>query len=212
MRLSCIHSKKLQLISDYFLLHKFRNHFEKWLNHSIYSMQVIESKIETKVLDPGDNFSEFHYTYDYENGTGELYMRCGVAIFSICTMIDRALRIIQMCEISINDRQVISECQFTFIVTMISRIASLLFIFVQTFFIFKYANIIINYGKNVSLFGIMHIIVTNLCATIRTIVYETMTEIRHHYFSTNHKKRDLSGGKFNIFKNHYLTQINSLTS
>lgn len=27
------------------------------------------------------DISNFHFTYDYNNGTGELYMRCGIAIF-----------------------------------------------------------------------------------------------------------------------------------
>lgn len=33
------------------------------------------SDSETEVGD------DYHYTYDYNNGTGELYMRCGIAIF-----------------------------------------------------------------------------------------------------------------------------------
>ena len=152
-----------------------------------------------------DSPSEYHYTYDYESGTGELYMRCGVAIFSVCTMIDRALRIIQMFEIYVNDHEVIAECQATFIVTFLARISSLLFIFVQTFFIFKYANIIINYGKNVSLFGIMHIIVTNLCVTLRTIVSETMTEIRHYHHSIAQSNENHIGNLNNSLKIGFVT-------
>ena len=31
--------------------------------------------------DESNETDEFHFTYDYNNGTGELYMRCGIAIF-----------------------------------------------------------------------------------------------------------------------------------
>lgn len=118
-------------------------------------------------------------------------MRCGIAIFSIGTMIYRALRIIQMVEIYFSEGHILEDCQLTFLITMISKITSLLFIFIQTFFIFKYANIIINYGKNVAVFGLIHIVVTNLCVTMRIIVSETMAEIHHHYHSISHNKSNL---------------------
>ena len=127
------------------------------------------------------DLSNFHFTYDYENGTGELYMRCGVALFSICAMIDRCLSLIQMVEIFVNKRDALQECYITFSVSMLAKLSSFLFIFLQTFFIFKYANIIINYGKNAALIGVMHIVCTNFCVCFRTIVHETVSEIRHHY-------------------------------
>ena len=126
------------------------------------------------------DISKFQFAYDYENGTGELYMRCGAAIFSICTMIDRCLSLIQMVEVYANNHQTIIECRITFICSMVSKVLSLLFIFLQSFFIFKYANIIINYGKNAASIGLMHLAVTNFCVSFRTIVHETIAEIRHH--------------------------------
>lgn len=126
------------------------------------------------------DISKFQFAYDYENGTGELYMRCGAAIFSICTMIDRCLSLIQMIEVYANNHQTINECRITFISSMVSKILSLLFIFLQSFFIFKYANIVINYGKNAATIGLMHLAVTNFCVSFRTIVHETIAEIRHH--------------------------------
>ena len=86
------------------------------------------------------DLSNFHFTYDYENGTGELYMRCGVAMFSICAMIDRCLSLIQMAEIFVNKRDALQECYITFSVSMLAKLSSFLFIFLQTFFIFKYAK------------------------------------------------------------------------
>lgn len=123
--------------------------------------------------------SKYYFTYDYENGTGELYMRVGTGIFAMCAMIDRFLSLIQMIEVYFNEPQLIKGCHATFAVTMISKIISILFIFTQSFFIFKYANIIINYGKNSAVVGLMHIVVTNFCVFFRTVVYETVAEIRH---------------------------------
>ena len=147
---------------------------------------LVEDEIDAQNIlkKPAQNsnyeISHFHFTYDYDNGTGELYMRCGVAIFSVCAMIDRCLNLIQMIEIYNNKHETLHECRITFVVSMVAKLTSLLFIFLQTFFIFKYANIIINHGKNASLIGLMHIICTNLCVTFRTIIHETVTEIRHH--------------------------------
>jgi hypothetical protein len=95
-------------------------------------------------------------------------------------MIDRCLSLIQMVEVYLNKQDTLRECRETFIVSMFSKMLSLLFIFIQTFFIFKYANIIINYGRNASIMGLMHILSTNFCVTIKTIVSETVSEIRNH--------------------------------
>ena len=127
-----------------------------------------------------DANNEFRFAYDYMNGTGELYMRCGVALFSIATMIDRCLTLIQIYEVYTNNQHSIQECYISFICSMISNTLSLIFIFLQSFFIFKYANIVINYGKNVSVIGLMHLLSTNFCVCLRTIILETITEIRHH--------------------------------
>ncbi len=95
-------------------------------------------------------------------------------------MIDRCLSLIQMLEAYFNNHEAIQECKVTFIVSIIAKSSSLLFIFLQSFFIFKYANIIINYGKNSAIIGLMHIICTNFCVFLRTVVHETVAEIRHN--------------------------------
>lgn len=131
---------------------------------------------------------EFRFAYDYMNGTGELYMRCGVAMFSIATMIDRCLSLVQIYEVYANNNDAIKECWLSFACSSISNILSLIFIFLQSFFIFKYANIIINYGKNASVIGLMHIISTNFCVCLRTIIHETVSEIRHYSVKSHESK------------------------
>jgi hypothetical protein len=150
------------------------------------------SNISNSII-PSADLSKFYYTYDYENGTGELYMRVGVAVFSICAMIDRSLSVIQMIETYVNNHSVIEDCELIFIFSIISKITNLLFIFLQTFFIFKYANIVINFGKNSAVLGMVHIVSTNFCIFIRTIVQETVVEIRHHHHFLSHKLSDAHG-------------------
>ena len=58
-----------------------------------------------------NDLSEFYYTYDYDNGTGELYMRVGTALFSICAMMDRCLSLVQMFEAYANNHEAILKCK-----------------------------------------------------------------------------------------------------
>ena len=117
--------------------------------------------------------------YDYENGTGELYMRAGTAIFSFCALVSHIIQLIQMMETFFNNEIAISNCKTTFGITIVSKVACVLFIFFQSFFIFKYANIVLHTGKNVAIIGLMHIICTNFCLFIRTVITETVAEMNH---------------------------------
>lgn len=149
----------------------------------------------------------------FPKGTGELYMRCGTAIFSVCAMVDRCLSLIQMFEVYVNNHEVLHACKMTFTISLVSTMLSLVFIFLQSFFIFKYANLIINYGKNLSVIGLMHIVCTNFCVSFRTIVHETVSEIRHHYHEEeiNHLKKthnsNLISDKINIFSKNSIFLI-----
>jgi len=124
------------------------------------------------------DITKIYFTYDYKNGTGELYMRVGTAIFSVCALISSSLKLVQMADIYLNNYEVMIECKYTFMVTLVSKILSILFIFIQSFFIFKYANIVIHYGKNTAIIGLMHIICTNFVVFTKTVVAETVSEIR----------------------------------
>lgn len=109
-------------------------------------------------------------------------MRVGIAIFAICSMIDRCLSLIQMIETYLNNHSVISDCKLIFLVSMVGKLTSIMFIFLQSFFIFKYANIIINFGKNTAVIGLIHIVCTNFCVFFRTVVRETVADFRQHQY------------------------------
>ncbi|CAF1046800.1 unnamed protein product, partial [Brachionus calyciflorus] len=146
----------------------------------------LQSSTSLTNIIPQSDLSKFYFTYDYENGTGELYMRVGIAIFSLCSMIDRSLSFVQMIEAYLNNPSILNDCKEIFILSLISKITSLLFIFIQTFFIFKYANIVINFGKNSAVLGLIHIVSTNFCVFFRTVVRETVEEIKHHHYPIVH--------------------------
>ena len=117
--------------------------------------------------------------FEYENGTGEIYMRVGLAIFTLCALISHIIHLIQMIEAYSSDKGAIVKCKITFFITVISKTSCVIFILIQSAFIFKYANIVLNSGKNVAIIGLMHIICTNFCLFVRTVISETDAEIRH---------------------------------
>ncbi len=114
-------------------------------------------------------------------------------------MIDRCLNLVQMGEVYFNEKKALEGIYLAFCFTAISVLTNIVFIFVQSFFIFKYANIIINRGKNVSVIAIMHIISTNVCIAFRTIIKETVSEIIE--YNENHKMD--SNGRIGSLKKHH---------
>ena len=153
------------------ILDKMKNNEE--LKHLNVNFKANEDLYES-------NSDIFKYTYDYDNGTGELYMRVGTGILSLCAMIDSGLNIVKYIEAYHQGSSSVFECMPSFIVYFISEICASIFTFIQCFFIFKHANIVINKGKNVASFGLCHLACTNLCITLRNIVQETVHEIHTH--------------------------------
>lgn len=93
-----------------------------------------------------------------------------------------------MAEVYLNEYEALEGNGVAFTFTLVSVFTSIVFIFVQSFFIFKYANIIINHDKNLSVIGIMHVISTNFCITMRTIIKETVFEIEQY----SHEKHTMN--------------------
>ena len=65
------------------------------------------------------DLTKIYFTYDYKNGTGELYMRVGTAIFSVCALISSSLKLVQMIEIYFNNYPAVVKCKLTFNITVI---------------------------------------------------------------------------------------------
>jgi hypothetical protein len=83
------------------LLHHNSTHHPSHNHHHNHNHDdTKDSSLANSVVNLGPtgnkDLSKFYFTYDYENGSGELYMRVGTAIFAMATMIDRCLSLIQM--------------------------------------------------------------------------------------------------------------------
>ncbi|CAF4656332.1 unnamed protein product [Rotaria socialis] len=108
------------------------------------------------------------YNYDDRSTTGGLYIRVGIGIFCLGTVIHSGLSILSNLENFI--------CvPWTNVVDDFSR---LLFSFVQFFFIFKHSNLIIRVHENFARLAVMHVVVTNLCVWFRMVVNETKSQIQ----------------------------------
>ncbi|CAF1329101.1 unnamed protein product [Rotaria magnacalcarata] len=108
------------------------------------------------------------YNYDDHSTAGGLYIRVGIGIFCLGTVIHSGLSILSNLENFI--------CvPWTNVVDDFSK---LLFSFVQFFFIFKHSNLIIRVHENFARLAVMHVVVTNLCVWFRMVVNETKSQMQ----------------------------------
>lgn len=65
----------------------------------------------------------------------------------------------------------------------VNPLLQMIFTFLQMYFIFMNSRVILNIHrfKVVARFGLMHVVATNLCVWIRTLVMETLKEITNYY-------------------------------
>lgn len=65
----------------------------------------------------------------------------------------------------------------------VNPLLQMIFTFLQMYFIFMNSRVILNIHrfKVVARFGLMHVVATNVCVWIRTLVMETLKEITNHY-------------------------------
>ncbi|CAF2508500.1 unnamed protein product [Rotaria sp. Silwood2] len=107
------------------------------------------------------------YNYDDHSTAGGLYIRVGIGIFCLGTVIHSGLSILS----NLENR---SCSRWTALMDDCSR---LLFSFIQFFFIFKHSNLIIRAHEGLARIAVMHIVVTNLCVWFRMVVVETKSQI-----------------------------------
>ncbi|XP_065313392.1 proton channel OtopLc-like isoform X2 [Gordionus sp. m RMFG-2023] len=66
---------------------------------------------------------------------------------------------------------------------------NLLFTFIQTYFIFSHSKICIHKYKTLARFGLMHVVATNLCVWIITLVRQTIEEIEWYHHEIESKPK-----------------------
>lgn len=118
------------------------------------------------------------HRYCFQTGRhGELfYLKLGAAWFCFGLLIHSILTISYQIIFLTDDKMRFSECGS--ILTLIMEILFPLYSIFVLFFIFKYANVIINKGRGVARFFLMHAIGTSLAFWVYTIVRETVDAIR----------------------------------
>ncbi|CAF1426397.1 unnamed protein product [Adineta steineri] len=107
------------------------------------------------------------YNYDDHSTAGGLYIRVGIGIFCLGTVIHSGLSILSNLENFVCTRWT----------TVMDDFSRLLFSFIQFFFIFKHSNLIIRAHESFARLAVMHVLVTNLCVWFRMVVNETKSQI-----------------------------------
>uniref|UniRef100_A0A0A9YVE2 Otopetrin-2 n=1 Tax=Lygus hesperus TaxID=30085 RepID=A0A0A9YVE2_LYGHE len=109
-------------------------------------------------------------TSQNSNSHGSFFLRVGAIAFGLATMIYNGLEFGAFFEIPFN-----SSCYQ--ILRGVNPILQMIFTFMQMYFIFMNSRLNIHRFKLIARFGLMHIVATNLCVWIRTLVLESLKEI-----------------------------------
>ncbi|CAF3673884.1 unnamed protein product [Rotaria sp. Silwood1] len=132
------------------------------------------------------------YNYDDYSTAGGLYIRVGIGIFCLGTVIHSGLSILSYLE----------HLPCTPWTAVMDDFSRLLFSFVQFFFIFKHSNLVIRAHENFARLAVMHVVVTNLCVWFRMIVSETKFQIleMHAYEIAKEHHNNVSINNNNLIK------------
>ncbi|XP_046674205.1 proton channel OtopLc-like isoform X4 [Homalodisca vitripennis] len=101
---------------------------------------------------------------------GSFFLRVGAIAFGLATMIYNGLEFGEFFEIPFT-----SPCYQ--VLRGVNPLLQMMFTFMQMYFIFMNSRLNIHRFKVIARFGLMHIVATNLCVWIRTLVLESLKEI-----------------------------------
>lgn len=109
-------------------------------------------------------------TSENEKSHGSMMLRIGAIAFGLGTLIYTGLELVHFFEIN-------PECENYYILKGINPVLHMLFTFMQMYFLFMHARMNIQKNKIIGKFGLMHMLATNCCIWIRTLVRESVREI-----------------------------------
>ncbi|XP_065206172.1 proton channel OtopLc isoform X2 [Planococcus citri] len=101
---------------------------------------------------------------------GSFFLRVGAIGFGLGTMIYIGLQFGKIFEIPFN-----SPCYE--LLRALNPVLQMVFTFMQMYFIFMNARLKIHRFKFIARFGLMHVMATNICVWIKTLVFESLNEI-----------------------------------
>ncbi|KAG8234868.1 hypothetical protein J437_LFUL013155 [Ladona fulva] len=109
-------------------------------------------------------------TSENDRSHGSFFLRVGAIAFGLGTMIYNGLEFGAFFELPME-----SPCYQ--ILRGVNPVLQMVFTFMQMYFIFMNSRLNIHKFKVVARFGLMHVVATNLCVWIRTLVLESLKEI-----------------------------------
>ncbi|KAK5643132.1 hypothetical protein RI129_006977 [Pyrocoelia pectoralis] len=117
-------------------------------------------------------------TTQNDQSHGSFFLRIGAIAFGLGTMIYNGLEFGTFFEIPFTP-----PCYM--ILRGLNPILQMIFTFMQMYFIFMNSRLNIHRFKVIARFGLMHVVATNICVWIRTVVIEYLKEITIHYKNMN---------------------------
>ncbi|KAJ8919487.1 hypothetical protein NQ315_002108 [Exocentrus adspersus] len=113
-------------------------------------------------------------TTQNDQSHGSFFLRIGAIAFGLGTMIYNGLEFGVFFEVPFT-----SPCYM--ILRGVNPVLQMIFTFMQMYFIFMNSRLNIHRFKVVARFGLMHVVATNICVWIRTLVIEYLKEINSYY-------------------------------
>ncbi|XP_020278458.1 uncharacterized protein LOC109851928 isoform X2 [Pseudomyrmex gracilis] len=113
-------------------------------------------------------------TSQNDHSHGSFFLRIGAIAFGLGTMVYNGLEFGAFFEIPFT-----SPCYQ--ILQGVNPVLQMIFTFMQMYFIFMNSRLNIHRFKVIARFGLMHVVATNLCVWIRTLVLESLKEITQYH-------------------------------
>ncbi|XP_077268955.1 proton channel otopetrin-like a isoform X4 [Temnothorax americanus] len=127
----------------------------------------VEAGVATRIL-------RKRKTSQNDHSHGSFFLRIGAIAFGLGTMVYNGLEFGAFFEVPFT-----SPCYQ--ILQGINPVLQMIFTFMQMYFIFMNSRLNIHRFKVIARFGLMHVVATNLCVWIRTLVLESLKEITQYH-------------------------------
>ncbi|KAL9880539.1 proton channel OtopLc isoform X5 [Glossina fuscipes] len=141
-------------------------------------IQTQDSQVDAEVAVTPKNVRKRKTTHS-DPTHGSFFLRVGAIAFGLGAMIYIGLEFGSFFEIPFD-----SPCHH--ILIGVNPLLQMIFTFMQMYFIFMNARLNIHRFKVIARFGLMHVVATNLCVWIRTLVKESLLEITLY-----HQRREI---------------------
>ncbi|XP_060817843.1 proton channel OtopLc isoform X5 [Bombus pascuorum] len=138
-------------------------------------------------------------TSQNDQSHGSFFLRIGAIAFGLGTMVYNGLEFGTFFEVPPT-----SPCYQ--ILQGVNPVLQMIFTFMQMYFIFMNSRLNIHRFKVIARFGLMHVVATNLCVWIRTLVLESIKEITKHH----QKMGQVEAGILESIKQHSMRNAGAI--